>query len=127
MKQISCFLLLLSVMFYYSCKVDKPTLDSVVIGKWDVFSAEINQRNNPLMEGGYFLFGANNELKSNVFDDEVPRTFTIENNNKLHFKGTDVEDLYFDVMYFNNVDTLKIKGKIKYYDLVFHLVKTDSK
>lgn len=122
MKQISNISLLCLVVFY-GCKSDKPSLDTLVVGKWNVYSAEINQRHNPLMEGGYFFFGANKELESNVFDDNVTRTYTVEDK-KLHFKGENGEDLYFDVLYFNDIDTMKIKGKIKYYDLVFDLVKS---
>ncbi|MCB9310212.1 MAG: hypothetical protein H6567_09155 [Lewinellaceae bacterium] len=92
-----------------------------IIGRWEVISSEINNRENPLMKGGFFEFKADKTIDSDVFGEVNPSTYSVNGNKNIDITKTDGEVVKFTISDFSSDDTIKINGNLQYYDLKFIL------
>ncbi len=112
-----------STLLIVACKSDEKKVSDRIIGRWEVISSEINNRENPLMKGGFFEFKADKTIDSDVFGEVNPSTYSIKDNKNINITKNDGEVVKFTISDFSSDDTIKMNGNLQYYDLKFILKK----
>jgi len=107
-----------------ACKSDTPKAEALktdqLIGKWDVYFVSRNGKETKTTENAYFEFQADNQIKSNLFQDEESRTFNLDER-KISIENTELLK-YLDIDQLLN-DTLILDSKIKSFEMQFKLKK----
>ncbi len=110
---------LVAIFFLTSCKDNDIELKKSIIGTWDVFSSEMNNKPNGLMKNGWFVFTADNLVKSNIFEGNNPERYNVEKG-RLIIDGKEKFDLKITRL---ENDTMFLEGKVKIYKMEYFLSK----
>jgi len=116
------FFIILIAVVLHSCKTDDTYLNKQILGYWDVYGSEINNKPNDFMKNAWFHFESNNNVTSNLFENEQSRIFDISNG-KLNINTKD--NFSMEIAKLEN-DTMFLEGKLKYYYMEYFLVKRKS-
>lgn len=122
MKQQYHLLIMSIIVILISCKAKDNTLSKDIIGTWDVYASEINNKPNGFMENAWFTFSENNTVQSNIFEAGVPKKFNIDKS-KL---SIDTKEKFIMEISRLEKDTLYLEGKLKFYYMEYFLVKRKS-
>ncbi|MFZ1751398.1 MAG: hypothetical protein WAU01_14460 [Saprospiraceae bacterium] len=90
-----------------------------IIGTWDVYSSEMNNKPNGFMKDGWFSFEENNTMTSNIFPDQDEIGYKIKNG-KLYIDIDQPLQLEISKM---TSDTMIIEGKVSYYFMKYKMRK----
>lgn len=102
-----------------SCKANDNNLENNILGTWDVYASEINNKPNGFMKDAWFSFTKDNKVQSNLFGEDEFKNFVIKGGKLL----IDTEDSFeMDISRLSN-DTLHLEGKLKVYYMKYFLVK----
>ncbi|MBK9734448.1 MAG: hypothetical protein IPO92_05550 [Saprospiraceae bacterium] len=103
---------------FHSCKESKSEmLKKSILGKWNVYASEMNNRPNGFMKDAYFEFRDDNSVFSNLFDDKNVHIYKI-NRDRL---GIDTKEKFEMKISAINPDTLILEGKLKVFNMKFFL------
>jgi hypothetical protein len=117
--KISMLLLSSLPFLIVACNSEESRMREEIQGKWDVYSTEMNNIPNGLMQNGWFEFLENGDVSSNIFSDNQQRTYELEEG-KLTIAGPDA--LEFSISKLQN-DTLHLEGQLGHYFMRYYLVK----
>lgn len=107
------------LVFIFGCRANDNTLNKNIIGTWDVYASEINNKPNGFMEDAWFTFSENSTVQSNIFEGGEPKKFSI-NNSELFI---DTKDKFLMQISRLENDTMYLEGKLKFYYMEYFLVK----
>jgi hypothetical protein len=108
---------LVAIIFLSSCKDNDIELNKSIIGTWDVFASEMNNKPNGLMKNGWFVFTNDNLVKSNIFEENNSEKYNVENG-RLIIDGKEKFDLKITRL---EKDTMFLEGKVKVYKMEYFL------
>ncbi len=110
---------LVAILLISSCKDNDVELKKSIIGTWDVFSSEMNNKPNGLMKNGWFVFTGDNSIKSNIFEVNISQRYNVEKG-RLIIEGKEKFDLKISRL---ENDTMHLVGKVKVYNMKYFLVR----
>ncbi len=102
-----------------SCKNDDQEHRKLIIGTWDVYSSEMNGMPNGMMKNAYFVFAADNSVKTNTISENESSPYSVHNG-ELEIKG--IEDFKMEIVKLTP-DTLWLKGHLSHYHMKFFMAK----
>ncbi len=102
-----------------NCKNGDSTQKSELIGTWDVYLTELNGRPNDLMQKAWFSFRDDNLADSNLFGENNAAGYSVEKG-RLIIKAAEPLDLRISKL---QGDTMVLEGKVKFYHMVYHMVR----
>jgi len=111
------------VVLAFGCKPEKITKSIEVgdlTGKWNIFHVTRNGKVTKTLENGFFVFQADNTIKSNLFPEENSHTFKFERD-KIDIEGLDNLN-NFKIESIKN-DTMVLESKVNIFDMKFYLRK----
>jgi hypothetical protein len=110
---------LVAILVISSCNDNDIELKKSIIGTWDVFSSEINNKPNGLMKNGWFAFADDQTVKSNIFEGNNSEKYNVDNG-RLIIDGKEKFDLKISRL---ENDTMHLVGKVKVYNMEYFLVR----
>lgn len=119
MKQLYHLFILAFLVFIFGCRANDNTLNKNIIGTWDVYASEINNKPNGFMEDAWFTFSENSTVQSNLFEGGEPKKFSIDNSELF----IDTKDKFLMQISRLENDTMYLEGKLKFYYMEYFLVK----
>lgn len=119
MKQVYHLIVLSFIFLLLSCKANDNSLKNNILGTWDVYASEINNKPNGFMEDAWFTFLKNNTVQSNIFEGVKEKKFTIDGGTL----SIETEDKFLMQISRLENDTMYLEGKIKFYYMEYFLVK----
>lgn len=109
-----------SFLVLFSCKGNQDSnFSEMLIGKWNIYASELNNKPSKSLENGYFMFKDDNLVISNVLDNESPLNYLVKDGN-LQIDGSLPFEMQITKM---TVDSLEMEGKLSYYYLKFFMTK----
>lgn len=118
-KCLSIIICMSGLLVVTSCKPDDKTLESQILGTWDVFASEMNNKPNSFMKDGWFEFTKENIVKSNLFENQENTKYIIDGG-KLNIDLPEGFNMNIERL---DSDTLILEGKLKYYYMEYFLAK----
>lgn len=118
MKIRLLFLLSMGLCFM-TCKNQDKLYAEDMIGTWDVYLSQMNSKPNGLMKDAYFTFQKENTVTSNIFDENKPLHYDVENG-RLKIDSEVPFDLNIKRM---ENDSLYLEGQMSHYYMEYFLVK----
>jgi len=109
--------ILVAMMCLVSCKNDDVNIRKLLIGTWDVYASEMNNKSNGFMKDAWFTFSADNSVTSNLFSGNKSNKYNVENG-RLTIDSQDKLDL--KVVKIEN-DTMHLAGKVKIHFMEYYL------
>jgi len=104
----------------FSCKGSQDSnFTEMLLGKWNIYASELNNKPSKSLENGYFNFKDDNLVISNVLDNEKPLNYLVKDGN-LQIEGSLPFEMQITEM---TSDTLIMEGKLSYYYLKFYMSK----
>jgi hypothetical protein len=120
-KAIYYFILILLVT-NLGCKNDDKAFQKDIIGMWDVYAAQINNKPSGFMEDAWFKFNADATVESNVFEDGGVKNYEIKSGNLI----INTKDKFSLNITMAGKDTMYLDGKLKYYYMEYFMAKRKS-
>ncbi|HMR87723.1 MAG TPA: hypothetical protein PKD51_06195 [Saprospiraceae bacterium] len=112
------FLIGFSALLLFSCKEEKSKVfQRELVGKWEVFASEMNQKPNEFMQEGFFEFNSDLTVESNLFDDGKKHNYKVEEE-KLKIDTETPFELNISKL---ESDTLILEGKMKIFHMKYYL------
>ena len=102
-----------------SCKNDDQEQRKLIVGTWDVYASEMNGNANGMMKDAYFVFAADNSVKSNTLSENESSPYS-GHNGQLEIKG--IENFNMKIIKLTP-DTLWLKGQLSHYNMKFFMSK----
>jgi hypothetical protein len=102
-----------------SCKNDDKSFRKTIIGTWDVYASEMNDKPNGFMKDGYFVFSADSSVTSNIFSGNQTNHYIVEKNRLL----IDTEDKFDMKISKLEGDTMRLEGNMSFYFMKYFLVR----
>jgi len=116
------FNLILATMVLVSCESEKQYKEADIVGRWEVYQAERDNRPTQTLNGAYFEFMDQNQVYTNILGDGVMNGFNIYNNVIVQQGG---EKIRYNIEALND-EKMTLSTKISGADFVLDLVKTSS-
>lgn len=110
---------LLLVVTLFACNSESSRMKREIVGRWDVYSTELNNIPNGLMQNGWFEFGENGEVKSNIFNDQEARSYVLDEG---QLTIGEPENLTLKVSKLEN-DSLNLEGQLGHYFMRYYLIR----
>jgi hypothetical protein len=109
-------------ILFVSCgnDVDKKML-STIVGKWAIYEAKMNNKPNGLMKDGYFEFKDDKTVFSNLFDENNPHIYTVEDERLL----IDTKENFDFKIKSIGSDTIVLEGRMKIFFMKYSLKRIE--
>lgn len=75
MINLKYIFLTLAILALHSCKNNDDAYRKAIIGTWDVYASNMNEKPNGFMKDGYFIFSESNKVTSNILEGSDLPTF----------------------------------------------------
>lgn len=105
----------------YSCNSgDNVNTKESLIGRWNVYASEINNKQSRNLENAWFHFKEDGQVDSNIFEDKTSHNYEVRGKNlTIHTQ----EPLKFEILKIKE-DSLELEGFIKVFYMKFYLSKS---
>lgn len=120
------FFLFVCILFFGACTgsesdaSSKINIQELLIGQWELFSANRNGKNAPSMEGTMFRFDANKSMQTNFTGSEVRSAYELDDRTLTQTGGGPKIMYTIDKI---NQDSLSLTTNIRGFDFILNLKK----
>jgi hypothetical protein len=114
-------LALILLSWVVSCKDQENNHEknNHIMGKWDVYATEINNKQSRNMDQAFFEFYENGTVYSNIFADSNAYTYTL-NADKLSIQSPEPMHLMIKNL---TRDSMQLEGNLRVFYMRFFLTK----
>ncbi len=102
-----------------SCKDKDQQYSDSLLGTWDVYASEMNNKPNDFMKEGWFVFNGDNSVHSNLFDGNKKHTYIVDNG-RLVIDSDEKLDMKISRL---EKDSLHLEGQLKMYYMEYFLTR----
>lgn len=107
------------LLVFCSCKNNDEQHRKMILGTWDVYASEMNNKPNGFMKNAYFVFSGDNLVTSNLFPTNKPITYSVDQN-RLKVDSPDKIDLNITRL---DTDTMLLEGKLSHYYMKYYMAR----
>lgn len=110
-------------LIYYSCRNgDNQASQASIVGKWNVYASEINNKQSKNMENAFFHFKEDGKVHSNLFEDAPNHQYSLKDNQLII---NTPEPIKLEIRKLST-DSLELEGVIKVFYMKFFLTKSQE-